>query len=479
MENISLKTLFIFDPTLKSKSLKPSDNEIQDVKLLFYYPSNEDPIIKRSNTGIIEGTISFLDAFAETNDKFILVELSKCFYIANKFEKHKYIAMILNKNLSCAESLSDNLNSDTRKKWMSTFLKNFYELFITYNGPIEDLFFKDGKDIRDNQDKYNVLCSIINDFIEGFFEHIQSNRIPLLDNVLYFPLNEITHTNILFASQRLNEKIPELKYTCLLYKGHILHNECPLDDICLIYNAFFSNIDSNPKFFNFSRPTYRVIQTVYTGFNENAEEIPQTVSNFRKSFELLGQSNFIIGLNRININNYHVFIPSIYMKSVKEYYKMVVFYYNGLILFLFLNESFNPTGRTHLLLKVERWVKRYYDNEIQNLENSYQHKMNKIDNVMFAYLNNCNKAIKLSSIFFNRKNKNMEKDKLDLLMHVYKINEGVFHSSLMRIKGYYVYYVVTCLRRVVIFLPDSLNISNVKSSIDEIKKDMFEYIYLL
>ena len=477
MENFSLKSLFIFDPTLKPKSKKPSDNEIQDVKLLYYYPNNEDIIIKRSNSGIIEGTISFLDAFAETDDKFIMIELTKCFYIADRFENNKYIAMILNKNSSPTESL-DNHHTQTRKKWLNTFLKNFYNMFILFHGPIHDIFFKNG-DIREIEIKYKSLCEIINDFIEGYNEHIQYNKIPLLDYLLYFPLNEISHTNILFATQRLKEKIPELRHSSLIYKGHLLHNECSLEEITLIYNSFFSNIDSNPKFLNFSRPSYKVLQTVYTGFYEQSEEIQQTTSNFRKSFEYNGQSNYIVGMSKININNYHVFIPDIYIKSTQEYFKMIVFYYNGLMLFLLLNESFNPAGRVNVLLKLERWIKRYFENEINNLENSYIHKMNKSDTAMFAYLNNCNKALKLSSIFFNKKIKNVEKDKMDLLIQVFKINEFVYHSSLMKIRGYYVYYVVTCQRRVVIILPDSMNVSGVKNSLEEIKKDLFEYIYLL
>jgi hypothetical protein len=477
MESFSLKSFFIFDPTLKPNCKKPSDNDIQDIKLLYYYPNNEDIIIKRSNSGIIEGTISFIDAFAETEDKFILVELTKFFYIANRFENNKYIAMILNKNSSPPE-IWGNQNTETRKKWLNSFLKNFYNMFVLFHGPIHDVFFKN-RDIREDENKYKNLCEIINDFTEGYFEHIQYNKIPLLDYLLYFPLNEISHTNILFASQRLKEKIPELKHSCLIYKGHILHNECSLEDITLLYNSFFSNLDSNPKFFNFSRPPYKVLQTVYTGFCEQSEDMPQTTSNFRKSFELIGQSNFIVGLSKININNYHVFIPNIYIKSTKEYFKLIVFYYNGLILFLFLNETFNPTGRINLLLKLDRWIKRYFDNEIPNLENSYVHKMNKSDNVMFAYLNDCNKAIKLSSIFYNKKYKTVEKEKLDLLMQVFKINEFVFLSSLMRIRGYYVYYVVSCQRKVVIILPDNMNMGAVKNSIEEIKKDLFEYIFLL
>ena len=53
MEKLSFKSCFIFNPNLKSLLKKPSDDEKQDAKLLIYYPSCEEILIKRSNMGII------------------------------------------------------------------------------------------------------------------------------------------------------------------------------------------------------------------------------------------------------------------------------------------------------------------------------------------------------------------------------------------------------------------------------------------
>ncbi len=63
MEKLSFKSCFIFNPNLKSLLKKPSDDEKQDAKLLIYYPSCEEILIKRSNMGIIEGTIQFQHSF--------------------------------------------------------------------------------------------------------------------------------------------------------------------------------------------------------------------------------------------------------------------------------------------------------------------------------------------------------------------------------------------------------------------------------
>jgi len=56
-----------------------------------------------------------------------------------------------------------------------------------------------------------------------------------------------------------------------------------------------------------------------------------------------------------------------------------------------LNDSFNPTGRINVLLKLERWVKRYFDHEIPIKENKEfrplsPYAVSKIGVDMLAYL---------------------------------------------------------------------------------------------
>lgn len=523
MELFSLKSLFIFDPTLKSKKRKPSEDELQDIKLLYYYPNNEDIHIKRSNSGIIEGTISFLDAFEKSEEKFILAELNKCFYIANKFEDNKYIVLLLDKTTT--HEFSYFQNTEVKNNWLKIFINNFYDVFLLYNGLISDLFFKPwvGKnsmgssnhnmnngngnlsiqseiggtsytntdnnnnnssyDIRENNEEYKHLCSLINDFVIGYFESLSAgHKLPFLDNILYFPLNEISYAQILLATQRLNEKIPEIKYSSIMYKGFLLHNEAPLDSMTVLYNSFFSNIDSNPKFYNFARPPYKVVQTIYSGMDDNIIS-HNTVSNFRKAFDINtntpASGNYLIGINKLNINNFHVFIPTIHMKSTDEKVKLIVYYLNGLLIFLFLNETFNPASKITALTKLEKWGKRYFDEMIPILENLYIQKTSKLDNITFAYMNNSNKSIKLSSTFFNKKNKFVEREKIELLFNIFKLNYNNNSSSLTKLKGYYIYYIVSCERKVVVILPENLSLATVKMSIEEIKKELFDYIFML
>ena len=69
MDSFALKSCFIFSPVIKPNKAKPSDDEIQDAKLLIYYPSSEETLIKRSNIGIIEGTIDFIQTFTKSQQE--------------------------------------------------------------------------------------------------------------------------------------------------------------------------------------------------------------------------------------------------------------------------------------------------------------------------------------------------------------------------------------------------------------------------
>ena len=72
MEKLSFKSCFIFNPNLKSNKKKPTDDEKQDAKLLIYYPSCEEILVKRSNMGIIEGTILFNHSFNNVKEKNVI-----------------------------------------------------------------------------------------------------------------------------------------------------------------------------------------------------------------------------------------------------------------------------------------------------------------------------------------------------------------------------------------------------------------------
>lgn len=586
MKKLNIKSFYIFNPDLRSKKRKPTEDETQSVKILYYYPNNEDIIIKRSNTGIIEGTLGFLNEFEEKDDDFLYVELFKHIYISKKFEENFYLTFVLEKSKDNQSNINYyHHNLESKKRWHKIFLDNFYQMLVLWHGSLKSIFFSENLfndfintnintqhnansnlnisnanrasnvnnltdnarislnrtssisanyvnlvsnenssntvnsgllnsnpnanndlntnlhkninytifpenefvnanlyslkfDIREKPDKYKQLEGILNDFLIGYKENLYYNRIPLLENILYFPLTEMTYTKILLASQRLNEKLSDIKYVSVVYKGYLLHNDCPLDSFSLIYNSFFSNLDGSPKYTGFSKPNYLISQTIYSSDLESNLANEKVKSDFRKSFENANNS-YLLGIQKININNYHLFIPKIYIKSKNEYVKLVVYNFNGMIIFIYLNENFNYFMKLNTLINLEKWIKRYFDEHLNILENLYLQKLAKIDLNSFSYFNNANKSIKLSSNFYQKKSKFIDIDKLATFIKIFRYNYQNNVSALTKLKSYYVYYLNTCDRKIVILLPEHLNIQSLINNIDEIKKVLFDYIFVL
>ena len=125
MDTLKIRELFIFNTKLKSPKKKPSDDEAQDAKLLYYYPDSTEVLVKRSNIGIVEGTLSFMQAFEKVDSNFLYTELNKTYFIADGFEDDFIIGFILDKENSQTFNKYENL--DTKKKW----LKELYIFIIS------------------------------------------------------------------------------------------------------------------------------------------------------------------------------------------------------------------------------------------------------------------------------------------------------------------------------------------------------------
>ena len=303
-----------------------------------------------------------------------------------------------------------------------------------------------------------------------------------MENIPYFPLNDVIFSKVLLATQRLYEKLPDIKYSTLVYKGYIVFNEAPLDSVSILYNTLYHNIEMYSKFTNFSRPSYKILQTVFTGKEDSDNPFQgSNISNYRKCFELNNNNNFLMGLNKININNFNEFIPKLYIKSSNEKVKLVIYYYLDLMIILYFKESFNPQLKMNNLLKMEKWSKRYYDEIIPELENLHGQKLVKLDIHNYVYCNNNNRSIKIATSFFTKKNKvySLDKDKFEFIVNFFKSNYLNKNSSLTKLKHTYVYFLNTLDRKIMILMSDNLSMQQMKNYIIEIKKEKFDTIFIL
>jgi hypothetical protein len=479
MENLKLKSLFFFDPTLKSEKRKPSEEEAQDAKLLFYYPNNEDIHIKRSNAGIIEGSIGFFDTFQKTeDDDFLISELNNFYYISNKFEENKYIVFLLQKVSTDSYSFSFSQNLQVKKSFLKILLKNFYETLVLFHNRIDALFeIQPNNDIRKNTERYDNLVLVLTDFVESFFDSLVGNKLPFLDHLLYFPLNEHNFSQLLLNSMRLSDKFQEIKYISLFYKGYLLHNEVSIDIISILYNIFFSNIDTTYKFPSFPRPNTKLIQTIPSQQSANDSLKSSKNSSFRKCFEINNSSNYLVGISKLNINTYQYFIPTLYFNSSGEKVKLIIYYHDGLILFLFLNENFNLQNKLNQLIKLEKYISRYFKEDILSLEKLFLQKTSRIELNTFFYLNNSNRSLKLSGQFLNKMGRGLESDQYERLIYILKFLYNNKGSSLTFYNNKLAYFNSSLDRKFVMFYEDLYN--SISQQIEDSKREVFDRIFIL
>lgn len=505
MEGLSIKHCIIFNPKLKSPKKKPSDDEIQDAKLLFYYPFEEELIVKRSNIGIIEGSLSIMNSFEQTNTSFLLTELDNYYYLANNYENDFIITFIIEKQ-SNKYSVYENL--ETKKKWLKKILDMYYNIFTFFHHSFTKFFLNaETPEISPVLSKDQI--SIFSDFTLNFIDYCSNRqKLPFVDNVVYFPLNEHLQSDILLAVQRLNEKIPEMAMSTILYKGNIIHNQIPLSSFSAIYNVFYSAFDLTPKFQDFKQTDFEEIKSMYLNNIPNKETNESTntlndiqnlinqakdviapkeveehkkLSNFRKSFPFNpNKDEFLIGYRPENVNNYQIFIPTVHINQLDENYKLLVYHYKGMLMFIFLNEDFSVSNKiSSVLMKIDGWVDKYFKELIPLLEEIYKKKVSQNESICYAYCNNANKSVKLSSYFFNKKTRLIEQDRFDNLQKMFYLNDDVNLTALSKVKGHYYYYINCCERNVLMIYEGGVNVKELKKTIEENKKELFDSVYII
>ena len=259
MDSLKIRELFIFNTKLKSPKKKPSDDEAQDAKLLYYYPENTEILVKRSNIGIVEGTLSFMQAFEKIDSNFLFTELNKTFFIADGFEEDFMIGFILDKeNL---KTFNKYENIETKKKWLKDLLNNFYNTFILFHNKLTE-FFLSKENPYVNLGSPNDKIFLVNDFVKNYIAFTESIKIPIINNIQYFTMNSNLQSNLLLSIQRLSEKMPNLKMTSIIYKGKLIHNQLPFEAISILYNIFFSSYECIPKYNTFESPTPEDLQQI-------------------------------------------------------------------------------------------------------------------------------------------------------------------------------------------------------------------------
>ena len=487
MEKLSFKSCFIFNPNLKSLLKKPTDDEKQDAKLLIYYPSCEEILIKRSNMGIIEGTKQFQHSFnmqskesnkSQSKDEFLFAELNSYYYFYQKFEYEYFIAISVEKR---NKNLNINENVNYRVAVFKDILNNFYNYFYLFHGTFKDIFFPNGKDIRTDQAQYDFISTIFSDFITCYFDYIgkfNSNDIyqsPILDGILYSTCN--IYADLLFSILKVNEKFRDIKYISLIYKGFLIHNEVDIETMSLLYNMIYNNINGENYLDKFRYPIFKEEKEK----NEIKEENNNTMLNYLQILPLacspflkgfienkkekknlnMVQNNYFIGCD---LNNKKVFIPIIHFYNNKQRMKLMVYNIKNLSIFLFFDENFEIKDN-FLFDQLGVYLDVCFSKNLAELEKTnFEDKSKELKKEFdFVYYNQQNKSLKLSSSFYVKNTNEIDKNKIPILEKIKElIMSNRIKKAVTNLEGQYLYYFEQFQKKVAIILKDNKAIEEVK-----------------
>ena len=468
MEKLSFKTCFIFNPNLKPNKKKPTDEEKQDAKLLIYYPSCDEILMKRSNMGLIEGTIQFNHSFNDlekmkksekfnNKNEFLLTELNSTFYYTQRFENNYYISIIVEKK---SKSLNLNENSNHRASIFKEILNNFYNYFYLFHGSFDNIFFPNGKDIRDNEIEYTNIKTTFSDFITCYFDFIgdfdsKQYQSPILDGILYNVIP--TYHELLFSSLRVNEKFNEVKAISLVYNGFLIHNEIDIETMSLLYNMFFNNLNGDDLLDKFRYPNIKDEK------KKKSEIKYMDCSPFLKAFRKNKENehnNYLIGCDLLNKNA--VFMPFLYLKNGTKI-KYMIYHINNLYIFLFFDENYE-------IKEKEKFEQMAVYIDICFTEILKDLKINFIDKIKeakkdfdFVYYNKENKSLKLSYIFYVKNKNELDKTKIYILEKIKElILSNRIKKSVTKFDGQYLYYFEHFQKNIAIIIKENKSIDEVK-----------------
>ena len=102
MDTFEIRTVLLYNPSLKSPNRKALEDEIQDTKILFYEPKSSEIEEKRFHVGLAEGTQSFFDSMlceGEPRPKYQIIHTKTEVYINKEVEPNIWIFLGIRKSV--------------------------------------------------------------------------------------------------------------------------------------------------------------------------------------------------------------------------------------------------------------------------------------------------------------------------------------------------------------------------------------------
>eukprot|EP00933_Yihiella_yeosuensis_P044045 TRINITY_DN39091_c0_g1_i1.p1 TRINITY_DN39091_c0_g1~~TRINITY_DN39091_c0_g1_i1.p1 ORF type:complete len:501 (-),score=82.45 TRINITY_DN39091_c0_g1_i1:83-1585(-) len=392
---------FIFDPNQVPQSAKPTEEEIQDAKMIYYSPSCAPIEEKRSQVGMIEGLLSFTSMFSGPEGEPLRHIRTKQFAFS-VIEVEPSIWMVL--AMRHAQVPSDGVRQATAEQQfdedsisdntLQAILQNCYNIFRLLHGEIKP--FVQGETMH-------KLFDLLEDFVPAFLSTVDAGDFSVfhdIDGFHYGPVERNTCVSIHCFLDQLQEQFPSIRHGALLFNAHLIYTSCPLDDMRVLYSYLvsFNGAVSNQKL---NKGPFGRIPTA-------ASQPGGGSSSFGRALLVSEEEDFLLGISQRSLNTSgsgsngpaSIFVPAVHL-SESGVGQLVAIIYKGIMLILIFDDKVQLDVR--FLDQVRTATCKSQGEGLSLVElyamisPQYAQVMEHEDEYRFVYYNHSNYALRLSN----------------------------------------------------------------------------------
>ncbi|KAM3138732.1 hypothetical protein pb186bvf_009111 [Paramecium bursaria] len=432
--DFTLRAVFGFNPQAIPKNPKPSEQDQQDAKLLFYYPSQQNQEEKRIQTGMAEGIFIFCSQFAEdAGAQFETVHLESQTHIIYRIRPDLFIFMTLkHANFSKVAVIQDEyfyqechkFHFGIQQKHYEAVVRNFWEFYSLYYG-------ENYEDIDSYVAKWINCNSRTQQTMNLVYFNCQSLRYAGLDGQLFLTLQ------YLFS---MLQQIAQIDDIIIFYLGYFIYSSLPHKQALLFREHYYGS----------GMPWSAQEQKVQSKFQQYDGTHDNAFMTFLNMRQLLKE-----GGNNIRPQK-------IYQNGVE---KNVFTYLERGFLTILITEPVKEIGR---YLSVVTAINKNTEKICQKLD-LFLDNGQKQDQFKFIYFNGMNLAYKISSqILFNK----LTPNEFRMLYSIYeKLNQT--NLQVHRCGGQWFVGTKMIDKRVILIIPSTVQLIKLEEEIQKMTEIAF------
>ncbi|KAK1444436.1 hypothetical protein BgAZ_103420 [Babesia gibsoni] len=224
-------TILVFDLNQKPSSSDPSDEEIQDAKLLYYYPEHREVEERRSHFGLIEGLIGMVGSFTTNKIDFLRTKLFVT--TISEWCDGVYLVVCFKNDKS-----KDNETAQYSHHWENFITKVVLEdakkLFQLVHGPLSDHL----EQLAASKEYLDQLRHLFDDILPEFIVNSANSSLSVLNSwnaSQKAKMNAECAVEAQFLIQGLCQRFDAVKEFLIIHNKQLIHSSLDMNDMLLLY----------------------------------------------------------------------------------------------------------------------------------------------------------------------------------------------------------------------------------------------------